>query len=113
MINDRTYLINIMTFTPSGDPVSGEAAGYFPMTPIVVAYPQDSIVNTGYLPVNPLTTKVIGGLSINQTTTSLIVKVGGTTSLGTSSFSRCLINFPIGLGAGLLSQRVIVNAIPL
>ena len=29
MINERSYLINIMTFTPSGDPVSGEAAGYF------------------------------------------------------------------------------------
>ena len=114
MINERSYLINIMTFTPSGDPVSGEAAGYFPLIPITVTTSMDSIVNTGYLPVNPLTTKVIGGLSINQTTTSLIVKVAGTTSNGTSLFPRCLIKFPSGLGAGLLlSQRVIVNTIPL
>lgn len=115
VIGARRYLVNVITSTPDGEVVPSQAVGYFPSSAIYVqTISLDSMTSSDYLPVNPLITKVIGGLEINQTTTSFIVNVAGSTANGAGVQPRCIIKFPPGVGAGFnLTQKIIINSIPL
>lgn len=115
VIGARKYLVNIITSTPDGSVVPSQAVGYFPSSPIIIFTSNlDSMTSSDYLPANPLTAKVIGSVEINQTTTSFIVNVAGSTANGAGSQPRCVILFPPGVGAGFnLTQKIIINSIPL